>query len=80
MALRDPDSPELQLWASLAHACNLPHACMGILRDDPIFMIHEAKIDPLKLLLAHHTFHCGDNLILFGSILDFININFWRLS
>jgi hypothetical protein len=26
-------------------------------------------------LVAHHSFHCGDNLILFGLVLDFRHSN-----
>src|SRR4029077_6206749 len=79
MSLRYTDSPELQLWTPFALARNLAIACIGIVRDNPIFFIHELKIDTLKLLVAHHSFHPGNNFILLGSILDLIYDNLWRL-
>src|SRR5438045_2578125 len=64
------DSPELQLWAPLAH----------VSINDPIFMIHELKIDTFKLLIAHRSLHCGNDFILLASVLDFVHNNQGRLS
>ncbi len=48
--------------------------------DDPIFVIHETKIDRPKLSLTHNSLDCGDNSILLNSISNFIHRNLWRLG
>lgn len=64
-ALRDADPPKLQLRATLA----------SISTNNPIFVIHELKIDRLKFFIPYSIFDCGNNSILLSSIPNSLHFN-----